>query len=49
MFSCSAVSLALGLYDVAAGVSSLVDSGPLDVFLSVGEPKQHFLTGALLL
>ena len=28
MFSCSTVWLALGLYDVAAGLSSLVDNGP---------------------
>ena len=46
---CPAKAFALGLDDVNVWLSSLVDSGPWDIFICTRGPEQHFLTGTLLL
>ena len=46
MLSCAVVMLALGLHDIAVGLSSLVDNGPCYILIICRGPKQHFLTGA---
>ena len=42
----SMVALALGLYDVAAQYSSLVNHSPGDVLIFTWGPEEHFLPWA---
>ena len=42
------VTFALGLHDIAVGLSSLVNKGPRYILIISRGPEQHFLTGALL-
>ena len=46
VFPGSLVLLALGLYDVAAWLSSLVDNSPWDVLNICGGSEHHFLARA---